>query len=1543
MSIKQHGKKLGAILLTLVMLLALMPWSAMPVRAATFEYDLWVGGTQVTSGNTGDIVGNGTASYNYDTRTLTLKNYVYEGEGYSFTENGESCAGAIYYSGSDTLNIVLNGENCVTQKSGTAPVSSYGIRTKSADLVISGNGTLTAKGGDASSTSFGVNCGGSMTVTTGAAVKAYGGNAGSFSFGVNCGNAAVTGGAALEAYGGDKGSYSHGIILTGTIVIDESSSFTAAGNGSAIQNGGVKNAAEGKISTSADGTESFAIIEKCTSEEGQTISDMCKYVEFPAVLGLWVGGVDIAKAENKTVSGSSGTATLTYDTEDNPVLTLDNYVCKGEGLSFKSVRNNCASAIYYADNKPLTIELVGTSSVTQEGGKPGSSYGIYVENYSESSVTFTGTGTLTAQGGEAEQDSIGIYCYNYIALDDSSNVTAKGGAARVSCGVMSGYVKLKSGCALGAEGGAASGEGAMSCGVRSFSYGVGIGGDASGKGSTLTAKGGAATGKGAMSCGVYGNAVFDSGVDVIYLVTLTAEGGEATGEDAMSCGVYGKGFSTGGDCCGVYVQNGAAVEADGDSYGVYGEASGKSGVYGVKVGGSGSSLAAAGGSSGIYGTASGTEYVFGVNAYCGSTLTATGTDYGIYSAVSGGSNVYDVYFSGAGLFDGDDANVVVSGGAAAFGGEDGCTGALYFGPVGRGFSEADGTGEKTPFDKDSSHTFSELSGCKYLRFPAVKAYSLWVGGTQVTSDNADNITTTVGTSSGKASYDPDKHILTLEDYKFNGAACVENDTPLGSVTTFAAIFWSGDKALTIELKGESNVTETITEGDYGYGIYSKTILAFTGTGSLSVAGKGGTDCNYGVYLINNGDSGNLSVTGGAKLTAAGGDAGNSSCGVKCYGLSADGAESALTAEGGKAGGYSCGVKCGGGIAVSNGATVEGTGGASDERSIGICQDGPNSLSVTAGAKLTGTGGAAGSESNGICSSAQNEVTVTGEGSELNGTAGAVVNSDDIGKSCGVLFNYCNPVIGKGATVTAKGGSVTANANGAFSYGFTCLGNLTVSSGASLTAEAGNVSADSGIPSIGIACGFKGDVTLDLIVEDGAVLSAKGSTQAVLGKVKNSGLGSGCKETGETGTWEEIPPCDEEGQELNDYKNVKLLTLTLTLDANDGSTAPGTIKTVWNIAAKLLDDTFTRDGYSFAGWNTKADGSGTEYTGTAAITEDTTLYAQWTRNTYAVTVTAGANMARKTDSGAESQSVNTGESMTAVIYTANDGYYFPTDYSVEAVNGVSVTRDSFTQITVSGTPTAAAAITLTGATQKTKEATPDASFTAEGADIGTLSGVTAGMKYKIGTGEWVDITGTSVTLTRLSACTIKVCMPGNGTTTADSDEQSITVTKAAAPTGVGKTDCTVSANNNGSLTGVTDKMEYIKRYGATLDWTSGTGEDITGLEAGTYYVRVKATGTTLASDVLTLTIAPCAGPSVDGEFKDGKLVATVTAPDGGTLIAAVYDANGAFVKVSSTPVDEGSTALAVDTKLAQTDGYTYKLMLVGKDYVPLCAAWDSSRK
>ena len=77
------------------------------------------------------------------------------------------------------------------------------------------------------------------------------------------------------------------------------------------------------------------------------------------------------------------------------------------------------------------------------------------------------------------------------------------------------------------------------------------------------------------------------------------------------------------------------------------------------------------------------------------------------------------------------------------------------------------------------------------------------------------------------------------------------------------------------------------------------------------------------------------------------------------------------------------------------------------------------------------------------------------------------------------------------------------------------------------------------------------------------------------------------------------------------------TVTLTYNANggEGSAPDAQSANKWT-AVTVAKNTFTRSGYSFAGWNTQADGSGEDYAAGDAFQltgQDAVLYAQWSYN------------------------------------------------------------------------------------------------------------------------------------------------------------------------------------------------------------------------------------------------------------------------------------------------------------------------------------------
>ena len=82
------------------------------------------------------------------------------------------------------------------------------------------------------------------------------------------------------------------------------------------------------------------------------------------------------------------------------------------------------------------------------------------------------------------------------------------------------------------------------------------------------------------------------------------------------------------------------------------------------------------------------------------------------------------------------------------------------------------------------------------------------------------------------------------------------------------------------------------------------------------------------------------------------------------------------------------------------------------------------------------------------------------------------------------------------------------------------------------------------------------------------------------------------------------------------KKVKEYQVKLTYDANGGE---GTIDSATGAAGEsvpVAENVFTRNNYTFTGWNTQADGKGTAYKPGDNFTltdKDTVLYAQWSKN------------------------------------------------------------------------------------------------------------------------------------------------------------------------------------------------------------------------------------------------------------------------------------------------------------------------------------------
>ena len=121
---------------------------------------------------------------------------------------------------------------------------------------------------------------------------------------------------------------------------------------------------------------------------------------------------------------------------------------------------------------------------------------------------------------------------------------------------------------------------------------------------------------------------------------------------------------------------------------------------------------------------------------------------------------------------------------------------------------------------------------------------------------------------------------------------------------------------------------------------------------------------------------------------------------------------------------------------------------------------------------------------------------------------------------------------------------------------------------------------------------------------------------------------------------------------------------ISFDGNDSTSGSMDKLTVTegDNSTKLTSNGFSKTGYTFTGWNTQADGRGTPYAADAVastVPNDTTLYAQWEINKYAVTFKDG-------DTPLSTQSVEHGSKATMPTNPTKKGYEFAGWYNHDTV-------------------------------------------------------------------------------------------------------------------------------------------------------------------------------------------------------------------------------------------------------------------------------------
>ncbi len=155
MSIKAYYKYLFMLAATMFIFIA------RPIDAKADSYNLWVGGTQVTDDNKANILGNNTASYNSDTKSLTLTGAnITNGHIFDYYSHGiYSELEQLTVTGYGTISncnvgIASNKDNATLTVNGTGTglnisAASFGIHTykPSETLNLEGNITAEATGG----------------------------------------------------------------------------------------------------------------------------------------------------------------------------------------------------------------------------------------------------------------------------------------------------------------------------------------------------------------------------------------------------------------------------------------------------------------------------------------------------------------------------------------------------------------------------------------------------------------------------------------------------------------------------------------------------------------------------------------------------------------------------------------------------------------------------------------------------------------------------------------------------------------------------------------------------------------------------------------------------------------------------------------------------------------------------------------------------------------------------------------------------------------------------------------------------------------------------------------------------------------------------------------------------------------------------------------------------------------------------------------------------------------------------------------------------
>ena len=399
------------------------------------EYDLWVGGVQVTTNNYADVLGDGTVSYEeyydeeYDNgmgepkgkwfRTLTLHNaaitdtYRYDDLDY---EGNSHFAYEGIYSRLGDLILRLEGDNAIDMTGLKADDISYmdGIYcTNGGELVLEGSGSLSITLPDIPTDS-----------TTG----------------ISQDTVVVNPEVSLTIIAPDY-NYSTGIYAYAGCEIYSPNVFVTAGDPAVFvesSSGSLTvdyNYADAHASFSYNDTNAVKIT---NIESDYNLSNYRTISTSAPTYDLWVGGVQVSQENAYNIPCVSGSVYYNAYSEE---LTLDNAVINAGDIPFSLEMTMCGGIFSPVDY--LNLYLYGNNVINVSSDEADGLIGIFAGD--DLNVTGSGSLTINVEGSDAKRQVIGIFANNDVTLDNDGAITITvtgnedmaGGLAAQNVGVYS--------------------------------------------------------------------------------------------------------------------------------------------------------------------------------------------------------------------------------------------------------------------------------------------------------------------------------------------------------------------------------------------------------------------------------------------------------------------------------------------------------------------------------------------------------------------------------------------------------------------------------------------------------------------------------------------------------------------------------------------------------------------------------------------------------------------------------------------------------------------------------------------------------------------------------------------------------------------------------------------------------------------------------------------------------------------------------------------------------------------------------------------------